>query len=131
MFFATILEYVTSCGMEKIFNERWWAYSKATFNIDGYDVTEFYEEPIPYSPTGLQKLENIFYRVVFKNPNHIHNIYERNFVRHSNRNIKKLKSKSPHFDYCFIIISLLMARHTTLKKSIISLGIKKPFLLKI
>lgn len=73
------------------------------FKLNGYDVTEFYEEPIPYSPKGMQKWENILYRVVFKNPNHIHNIYERNFVSHSNRIIKKLKSKSPHFDYCFII----------------------------
>lgn len=73
------------------------------FKLNGYDVTEFYEAPIPYSPKGLQKLENILYRVLFKKPNHIHNIYERNFVSHSNRIIKKLKSRSLHFDFCFII----------------------------
>ena len=32
---CTILEYLTSYFMEKLFNARWWDYSKRKFNING------------------------------------------------------------------------------------------------
>lgn len=32
---TSILEYVTSFAMEKIFNARWWDYSKEPFNLEG------------------------------------------------------------------------------------------------
>lgn len=35
MFFTTILEYITSFLLEKIFNAKWWDYSKKKFNING------------------------------------------------------------------------------------------------
>ena len=34
-FGASILEYITSWGMEKLFHARWWDYSKRKFNIGG------------------------------------------------------------------------------------------------
>ena len=35
MFICTILEYLTSYIMEKLFNARWWDYSKKKFNLNG------------------------------------------------------------------------------------------------
>lgn len=35
IFYASILEYFTSYLMEKLFNARWWDYSKNKFNING------------------------------------------------------------------------------------------------
>lgn len=32
---ATVIEYVTSLGLEWLFNARWWDYSDFSFNIDG------------------------------------------------------------------------------------------------
>ncbi|OZG62371.1 transporter [Bifidobacterium lemurum] len=32
---ASVLEYVTSWGMEKLFHARWWDYSRMRFNING------------------------------------------------------------------------------------------------
>ena len=34
-FGASILEYITSWGMEKLFHARWWDYSHYRFNIQG------------------------------------------------------------------------------------------------
>lgn len=34
-FFTSLLEYITSYIMEKLFNERWWDYSTYPFNING------------------------------------------------------------------------------------------------
>ena len=34
-FIASILEYITSYVMEKLFNARWWDYSKNKLNING------------------------------------------------------------------------------------------------
>jgi len=35
MVICSILEYITSYVLEKIFNVRWWDYSKRKYNIDG------------------------------------------------------------------------------------------------
>ena len=35
MFVCTTLEYITSFLMEKIFNMRWWDYSKMPYNLNG------------------------------------------------------------------------------------------------
>lgn len=35
VFIATVLEYITSYAMEKIFKARWWDYSHLPFNING------------------------------------------------------------------------------------------------
>ena len=32
---CSVLEYITSWIMEKLFNTRWWDYSKRRFNLDG------------------------------------------------------------------------------------------------
>lgn len=39
--FASLLELVTGYALEKIFNTRWWDYSKKKFNIGGYISLDF------------------------------------------------------------------------------------------
>ncbi|MDH1881989.1 hypothetical protein [Empedobacter sp. GD03797] len=74
------------------------------FRLNGYSLYEFYDEPIPYYEfSGLQRLENIYYRVVKKDTQHIHNINHRNFINLSNRKLKQLQQQHLKFDYCFII----------------------------
>jgi len=34
-FIASVMEYVISCGMEKVLHRRWWNYSSMPFNING------------------------------------------------------------------------------------------------
>lgn len=50
MFICAILEYVTSYVMEKLFNARWWDYSKYKFNINGRICLEMM---IPFGICGL------------------------------------------------------------------------------
>ncbi|HAR72471.1 MAG TPA: hypothetical protein DCR77_03565 [Flavobacteriaceae bacterium] len=65
---------------------------------------EFYDEPIPYYEfSGLQRLENIYYRVIKKDTQHIHNINNRNFINFTNKKLNSLKNKNLKFDYCFVI----------------------------
>lgn len=74
------------------------------FNLNGYSVYEFYDNPIPYYEfSGLQRLENIFYRVIKKDTQHIHSINHRNFINLTNRKLKQLKKQNLKFDYCFVI----------------------------
>ncbi|MFV0175488.1 hypothetical protein OBK27_00875 [Empedobacter falsenii] len=72
--------------------------------MNSYDVYEFYDEEIPYYQfSALQRLENIYYRVVKKNTQHIHKINHRNFIDLSNRKLKQLQQQHLKFDYCFVI----------------------------
>ncbi len=74
------------------------------FKLNSYDVYEFYDEEIPYYQfSALQRLENIYYRVIKKNTQHIHNINHRNFIDLSNRKLKQLQQQNLKFDYCFVI----------------------------
>ena len=74
------------------------------FRLNGYSLYEFYDAPIPYYEfSGLQRLENIYYRVVKKDIQHIHNINHRNFINLTNRKLKQLQKQNLKFDYCFII----------------------------
>jgi uncharacterized membrane protein len=43
-FIASILEYITSYVMEKLFNARWWDYSNDKFNINGRVCLETFLE---------------------------------------------------------------------------------------
>ena len=74
------------------------------FRLNGYSLYEFYDESIPYYEfSGLQRLENIFYRVIKKDTQHIHKINHRNFINLTNRKLKQLKQQNLKFDYCFVI----------------------------
>ncbi|RRT86734.1 hypothetical protein [Empedobacter falsenii] len=74
------------------------------FKLNGYSLYEFYDEEIPYYEfSGLQRLENIYYRVIKKNTQHIHNINNRNFINFTNKKLNSLKNKNLKFDYCFVI----------------------------
>ncbi len=74
------------------------------FKLNSYDVYEFYDEEIPYYQFSvLQRLENIYYRVVKKDTQHIHKINHRNFINLTNRKLKQLQKQNLKFDYCFII----------------------------
>lgn len=46
----SVLEYITSFLMEKLFNARWWDYSKFKFNINGRVCLEMM---IPFGMTGI------------------------------------------------------------------------------
>ena len=74
------------------------------FRLNGYSLYEFYDEQIPYYEfSGLQRLENIYYRVVKKDTQQIHKINHRNFINLTNRKLNNLKNKNLKFDYCFVI----------------------------
>lgn len=74
------------------------------FRLNSYSLYEFYDEEIPYYEfSGLQRLENIYYRVIKKNTQHIHNINNRNFINFTNKKLNSLKNKNLKFDYCFVI----------------------------
>ena len=72
--------------------------------LNGYDVYEFYDEEIPYYQLStLQRLENIYYRIVKKDTQQIHRINDRNFINLTNNKLKQLKAKNLKFDFCFVI----------------------------
>ncbi len=74
------------------------------FRLNGYSLYEFYDEPIPYYEfSGLQRLENMYYRVVKKDTQHIHNINHRNFINLTNKKLKQLQKQNLKFDYCFVV----------------------------
>ena len=74
------------------------------FRLNGYSLYEFYDEQIPYYEfSGLQRLENIYYRVVKKDTQQIHKINHRNFINLTNRKLNNLKNKNLKFDYCFVV----------------------------
>ena len=74
------------------------------FRLNGYSLYEFYDESIPYYEfSGLQRLENIYYRVAKKDTQQIHKINHRNFINLTNRKLNNLKNKNLKFDYCFVI----------------------------
>ena len=74
------------------------------FKLNGYSLYEFYDEPIPYYEfSGLQRLENIYYRVVKKDTQQIHKINHRNFINLSQTKLKQLQKKQLKFDVCFVI----------------------------
>ena len=74
------------------------------FKLNGYNLTEFYDEEIPYRQYNyFQRLENIFYRLFFNNKKQIHKIDERNFKRYSNKKLNQLKAKKLQFDFCFVV----------------------------
>lgn len=70
----------------------------------GYELHQFYDEVIPKNEMSkVQRVENIFYRVLLKNVRHIHRIHERNFQKHSAKKLAELKRKNRKFDFCFVI----------------------------
>lgn len=74
------------------------------FKLNGYNVTEFYDEEIPYRQYNFfQRLENIFYRLFLNNIKQIHKIDDRNFRLHSNKKLNQLKAKKLQFDFCFVV----------------------------
>lgn len=74
------------------------------FKLNGYTIHQFYDEEIPYYQfSKLQKLENIFYRVIKKDTQHIHKINDRNFTNLSDRKLNQLKKQNLKFDFCFVI----------------------------
>lgn len=74
------------------------------FVLNGYQLYLFYDEEIPYDKISkIQKLQNVFYRVVLKNTSFIHKLHDANFVKHSNIKLKQLKKSNLKFDYCFVI----------------------------
>lgn len=74
------------------------------FKINGYDLYEFYDKEIPYYKFNrFQKLENIIYRLFFKDVQHIHKINQRNFSKINKTAFQKLKRENKKFDQCFVI----------------------------
>lgn len=74
------------------------------FKLNGYTIYEFYNEEIPYYEfSRLQRLENIYYRVVKKDTQQIHKINHRNFINLSQIKLKQLQKKQLKFDVCFVI----------------------------
>jgi len=74
------------------------------FKLNDYNIHQFYDEEIPYYQfSKIQKLENIFYRVIKKDTQHIHNINNRNFTNLSTRKLNQLKKQNLKFDFCFVI----------------------------
>ncbi|MGV4415009.1 hypothetical protein [Chryseobacterium sp. T1] len=74
------------------------------FKLNGYDVHEFYDEEIPYYEfSKLQKLENIYHRIVKKDTQHIHKINDRNFDNITRKKLNQLKKQNLKFDVCFVI----------------------------
>ncbi len=74
------------------------------FKLNGYYVYEFYDEEIPYYQfSKFQKLENMLYRTIKKDTQHIHNINHRNFINLTNRKLRQLKKQNLKFDYCFVV----------------------------
>ena len=68
---CSILEYLTSYILEKIFHTRWWDYSKRKFNINGRICLE---TMIPFGIFGLlilYKINPFFFSMYEKIPNNI------------------------------------------------------------
>lgn len=65
---ATLLEYITSYLMEKLFNARWWDYSHNKFNINGRVCAE---TMIPFGIFGcvVTKIVNPFFINIIENSN--------------------------------------------------------------
>ena len=74
------------------------------FKLNGYDVYEFYDEEIPYYEfSTLQRLENIYHRLVKKDTQHIHTINHRNFIKLTNKKLNQLTKQNLQFDFCFVV----------------------------
>lgn len=74
------------------------------FKLRGYSIYEFFDEEIPYYHLSLiQRLENVYYRIVKNDTQQIHKINHRNFINLTNRKLKQLKKQRLKFDYCFVI----------------------------
>ena len=74
------------------------------FKLNGYDVYEFYDEEIPYYEfSTLQRLENIYHRLVKKDTQHIHTINHRNFIKLTNKKLNQLTKQNLKFDFCFVV----------------------------
>ena len=70
----SILEYFTSYILEKIFNARWWDYSKYKYNINGRICLE---TMIPFGIAGLfliYVINPFLYRCITNTPNIVINI---------------------------------------------------------
>lgn len=75
---ATILEYVTGWGMEKLFKMKYWDYSNQRFNVKGYIclsssiawgfltifLTEVVHRPIEHYVLGLPVMVNIIFVLI-------------------------------------------------------------------